>query len=48
MNTHKKAHLLLAALYASMGFSPFSLLHLAIAGLYLALAVSSAHKRGTE
>ena len=42
MNTHIKAHLLLAALYVSMGFEPFSLTYFAIAGLYLALAASSA------
>jgi hypothetical protein len=42
MRTHTIAYLLFAALYASMGFSPFSLPYLAIAGLYLALAASSA------
>jgi hypothetical protein len=43
MSTHIKINLLLAALYASMGFEPFSLIYFAIAGLYMALAASSAH-----
>jgi hypothetical protein len=42
MQTHITVYILLAALYAFIGCTPFSLPYLAIAGLYLALAVSSA------